>query len=520
MFALKARINRVTTHQVAPGWIVARRGWLPLTVLILLMTLFGPDVYADKIGEISSMSRIEQAKRFFTLQDASVRHAVLGAIFLGISCGLLGCFIVVRRLSLMGDALSHAVLPGVAIGFLWNMTKDPIAIFWGATIAGLLGAMAVSLIGQTTAIKQDSALGMILAGFYGLGIVLFTMIQNMPLSDQAGLDKYLFGQAAALSVSDIKLMGVVALLAIVLVVVFYKEFLVTSFDADFARSLGVSERFFHYLMMLLLAFAVVVSLQAVGVVLVSALLITPASAAYMLTDRMHRMLILAALFGMFSGIVGAFLSFMGNSLPTGPFIVLGASMVFALAFLFGPRHGLVAKALLQWNSSRRIRLENTLKAVYQVREAGEFSAEGVSLSALAARSNTPLQDAESAANALVKEKWATFYPSVEGAPHLTQDKTLFLTPLGWKRACQIVRNHRLWELYLTNAAHYKADHVHEDAEIIEHVLGEDIVRKLEKRLNYPKRDPHGKLIPGLQDMHAALIPSTGEPGAGYTRPYL
>ncbi len=484
--------------------------------VVLGLIGFAPEVEAAKIGEITETQWTDQAVRFFSFRDPSVRYAVLGSVFLGISCGLLGSFILVRKLALMGDALSHAVLPGVALGFLWNMTKDPVAIFVGATVAGLLGTVTVNLIKETTAIKEDSALGMVLAGFYGLGICLFTMIQNLPSGNKAGIDKYLFGQAAALSSGDIVLMGSVMLVACLLIMVFYKELLVTSFDSEFAVSLGIPARVFHYLIMLLLAFSVVVALQAVGVVLVSAMLITPAATAYLLTDRLHRMLILAAFFGMLAGLLGAFFSFLGNNLPTGPFMVLGASVVFFTAFLLAPRYGLLPRWWKRFNRSRRIQIENTLKAFYQVREADGFVKDGVTLDALSSRRNEPLHLVEKQVENLVRDGLASFDQKPESELMLTQDSVAYLTPVGWQRACEIVRNHRLWELYLTNAAEYEADHVHDDAEIIEHILGAETVRLIERKLDFPTRDPHGKLIPSAADMGEVGLDER-EAATGYFR---
>ncbi|HMP82619.1 MAG TPA: metal ABC transporter permease, partial [Verrucomicrobiota bacterium] len=294
------------------------------SLLLLLVTavIAANPACAARIGDISEVTLSEQALRFFSFQDATVRYALIGSVLLGVTCGLLGSFIVVRKMALVGDALSHAVLPGVALGFLWHTTKNPVAIFIGATLAGLAGAVVVNLIQHTTRLKEDTALGMVLASFFAVGICLVTMIQRLPTGNKSGLDKFLFGQAAAMGADDIKLMAVIAGLAVLAVVLFYKEFLVTSFDEGFARASGLPVKVVHYGLMLLLAFAVVISLQAVGVVLVSAMLITPAAAAYLLTDRMNRMLLLAALFGMVAGAGGAFFSFLGPNLPTGPFMVL------------------------------------------------------------------------------------------------------------------------------------------------------------------------------------------------------
>ena len=462
-----------------------------LLLLAVLLTLAELPSHAARIGDLSESSVREQATRFFTLRDPTVRYALIGSILLGITCGLLGSFIVVRKMALVGDALSHAVLPGVALGFLWHTSKDPVAIFIGATIAGLIGTIAVSVIKHTTRLKEDTALGMVLSSFFAVGICLVTMIQRLPTGNKSGIDKFLFGQAAAISVDDIRLMAVVAGFAVLAIAILYKEFLVTSFDEGFARAIGFPVRVIHYALMLLLAFAVVIALQAVGVVLVSAMLITPAAAAYLLTDRMHHMLWLAAIFGMLAGVTGAFVSFLGPGLPTGPLMVLGATAVFTLAFLFGPRHGVMVRWWRHRSRAQRVQRENTLKSIYHVLENREFRGEGVSLRELAGRRRETVKEARRQADQLRRNRLATLHE---------EGNMIFPTPAGWQLACAIVRNHRLWELYLTNAAQIAADHVHEDAEKIEHVLGEEVVRELERRLQYATRDPHGRPIPTLSEI--------------------
>lgn len=479
------------------------RKLIPLALLALLV--IAPEaVHAARISELSETSTLERAIRFFTFQDPSLRNALIGSMLLGICCGLMGAFLVVRKLALMGDALSHAVLPGVALGFLWNMTKDPIAIFVGATLAGLLGAGTVQVIRNTTKHKEDAALGFVLASFFGVGICLFTMIQNVPGGNKSGLDKFMFGQAAALSQSDVWLLAGVTLLAVGAVVLFYKEYMLTSFDPGFARSLGLPVQIFHYSIMLLLAFAIVSSLQAVGVVLVSAMLVIPAAAAFLLTDRLGFMLLLSAVFGMCAGSMGAFFSFVGRNLPTGPFMVLSAAVVFALALFFGPRHGIVSRWWRQRSRSARIQRENTLKAIFHVLEDDGFHNEQISLRELAEKRRETIEEVQRQLKAVHHHGQVTI-----------KDDMIAFTPQGWQRACEIVRNHRLWELYLTNAAQIAADHVHEDAEIIEHVLGEETVRRLERRLNYARRDPHGKLIPGLEDIRLGRSAQAPQPATGF-----
>lgn len=476
---------------------------LPLCLMLLFLGV--SEAYAIRIGEISETSFGEQVVRFFTFRDPALRYALIGSILLGINCGLLGGFLVVRKMALVGDALSHAVLPGVAIGFLWNMSKDPVAIFIGATVAGLLGAVAVNVIKQTTLLKEDTALGLVLAAFFAVGMVMITMIQGLETANKSGVDKYLFGQAAAISLGDVKLMGTVTALSLLAIGVFYKGFLVTSFDPGFARATGFPVQVFHYALMLLLAFSVVISLQAVGVVLVSAMLITPAAAAYMLTDRMHRLLLLAAVFGVFAGAVGAFFSFLRPNLPTGPFMVLGSSFVFAGAFLFGPKHGVVVRWWMHRSRAKRTGRENTLKSIFHVLEGRDFHGEGVTLKELAQKRRETIEEARTQVANLRAHGLATL-----------NDETMYLTPEGMQRAMAIVRNHRLWELYLTNAAQIAADHVHEDAEKIEHVLGEDVVRELERRLDFARKDPHGRVIPSVADIRkAGSAPERGTGAVGY-----
>ena len=479
--------------------------------LIVLLYLCAPElVWAERIGDMGETTVWDQAQRFLSLKDPAVRYALMGSTLLGISCGLLGSFIVVRKMALFGDTLSHAVLPGVALGFMWNMSKDPLAIFIGATLTGLIGGALVTLIGQTTRLKEDTALGLVLASFFAVGICLLTRIQKISTGNKGGLDDFLFGQAAAMGKNDVTLMLGVTLLVIGVITFFYKELLVTSFDKVFAGAAGLPVAVIHYALMMLLAFSVVIALQAVGVVLVSAMLITPATAAYLLTDRMHVMLLLASIFGVAAGATGAFLSFLGNNLPTGPLMVVGASLVFVLAFLFGPRHGVISRWWRQSSRSAQVQRENTLKALYHVLEARSFAGEGVSLRELAERRRETIEDVRGQAQQLKKHDLATLHEDGE---------TVHLTPDGWQRACEIVRNHRLWELYLTNEARIAPDHVHDDAEIIEHVLGEETVRQLERTLNHAKEDPHGRQIPGLQDLQLGARSFGGpEVTTGYGKP--
>jgi manganese/zinc/iron transport system permease protein len=284
-------------------------------------------------------------------------------------------------------------------------------------------------------------------------------------------------------------MGAVTRVVAAAALVFARPLVVISFDPGFAGSLGYPVRLFERVFALLLTAVVVVSMQAVGVILVSAMLITPAAAAYLLTERFNRMMLAAAVMGAAAGVAGTLISFAKAGLPTGPLIALVATFMFAVVFFAAPRHGLVAKWLRARGRSARVARENYLKAIYQVLEAREFHGEGVSVREIAERRRETLEETTRWVRALVRHGEASSSGELGD---------VFLTPEGSRRAAEIVRNHRLWELYLTHQADYDADHVHEDAERIEHLLGEETVRQLERALEYPQTDPHGSPIPALE----------------------
>ena len=446
---------------------------------------------------------ISKTIRFFSFSDYSVQVVVMGVIFMGVGCGLMGGFVVTRKLSLFGDTLSHAVLPGVAVGFLWSQSKNSISIIIGAMIAGFLGVFLISLLKKTTKVGLDSALGLVLSGFYAVGICLLTRIQKMEFGNQSGIDRYLFGQIAGLSTQDVWAMGISCILIVLITTIFYKELLVTGFDHGFARSIGLPVDLLQYFLWMLLAFSVITSLQVVGVILVSALLIIPAATASIITQKMKSLLLWSALLGMVAGVIGTYLSFLGSRLPTGPLIVLTSTLLFILALFLHPENGLLFKWLRLRGKERKIALENTLKAVYQELEWNNFSKDTVQLGNLAKRRRISMPEMHLEAIHLVKKDFAFLLPVKDQV--LPSENTLSLSPTGWSEACRIVRNHRLWELYLTNEVQYAADHVHEDAEKIEHVLGDETVRKIERILSNPKTDPHGKLIPSQQDIEQGYI---------------
>jgi manganese/zinc/iron transport system permease protein len=425
------------------------------------------------IADVADPGVWTQMSRFWSFRDPSIRTAVAGVLLLGISSGTLGCFIVLRRLSLLGDSLGHAVLPGICLGFMVTWTKDPWWIMTGAVLSALLGSWLIGMVQRHSRLKPDVAMGMVLSGFFGVGVVLLTRLQNFPAGNQSGLNQFLFGQASAISERDLWFMVALSLVIVGGVVAAFKELVLTSFDEGFALAMGLPVRGLHYLLMTLTALAVVISIQAVGVVLVSAMLITPAASALLFTDRMRNMVLLAVGFATGAGVLGLNVSFLENNLPTGPFVVLTLSVVFACAYLFSPRYGVVARAVRRWQRARRTERENGLKSVFQAL-AGSASATGVGLARLADIRNEPLSRTRGVARSLVRRGWARL-----------DDDVVVLTERGQQRARELDRNYRLWELFLTHEVNLPLDHTQRDAENIEHILGPDLVRELEAKYEPP-----------------------------------
>ncbi|MBN2227138.1 MAG: metal ABC transporter permease [candidate division Zixibacteria bacterium] len=298
--------------------------------------------------------------------DYTLRTVALGSAILGIVSGSLGVFAVLRRQSLLGDSVSHTALPGIALAFLLTGSKAPLMLIIGAAVAGWVGTLFVLHIISNTPIKADGALGMILSVFFGFGLVLLTLIQKMPNSRQAGLEKFLFGQASALMVQDVVIMAILGGLSLVLLAVLWKEFKLLSFDPEYAVSLGFPTRTITIILTTILVIAVVIGLQTVGVVLMSAMIVAPASAARQWTDRLGGMVLLSGLFGVMAGVSGAVISSLTAKLPTGPTIVLCISVIVIVSILFAPNRGLVMRAGRNYRNRQRLITDAILLDLYEL----------------------------------------------------------------------------------------------------------------------------------------------------------
>jgi manganese/zinc/iron transport system permease protein len=292
--------------------------------------------------------------------DHTLRTIALGAAMLGIVSGALGTYAVLRRQSLLGDAMSHAALPGIALAFLLTGSKRPFAFVLGAALAAWVATLLIMGIVRATRIKYDTALGLVLSVFFGFGLVLLTFIQRRPEASQAGLDRFLFGQAASLLERDLVTMGALGAFALLATALFWKEFKVLSFDPDFGGTLGFPVRVLDVLLTGLLVVAIVVGLQTVGVVLMSAMIVAPAAAARQWTDRLGVMFLLAALIGAAAGVIGAVASSAASRMPTGPTIVVAVSALVLVSLLFATNRGLVWGWARDRRARRRLRVEAVL----------------------------------------------------------------------------------------------------------------------------------------------------------------
>ncbi|AEG58445.1 metal ABC transporter permease [Desulforamulus ruminis] len=291
------------------------------------------------------------------LSDYTFQTVALGAALLGLISGVLGCFSVLRKQSLLGDGVSHSALPGVVIAFILLGSKNTEVLLLGALISGLLATFFIVGIIQYTRIKFDSALALVMSVFFGLGLVLLTYVQKIPNSNQAGLKRFIFGQASTLLQRDIVMMAVCGAILLAFVILFWKEFKLLTFDSDFAQNLGFSPKKLNLLLSFMIVLAIIIGLQTVGVILMSAMLIAPAVAARQWTNKLWTMTLLSAVFGMVSGVAGTAASSMVPKLPTGPAIVVCVSVIVVMSVLFAPGRGILHKLYQRRKNRLLLRME-------------------------------------------------------------------------------------------------------------------------------------------------------------------
>ena len=277
-----------------------------------------------------------------------------GVGLLGAISGLVGCFALLRKQSLLGDTLSHAALPGIALAFLITKSKSMLFLLLGASLAGLVAALCLIVIRKQHKLKEDAAQGIVLSVFFGFGMLLLNVIQNSPIENKTGLTDFLFGNAASMLIEDIYLIFLVSFILLSIVMLYYKEFKALCFDAEFLQSLGFSVTKLSILINSCLVLAIVIGLQSVGVVLMSALIVAPAAGARQWSGRLSTMATLALIFGASSGFLGVFTSSLAPRLSTGPLIVLFLSVFVLISLFFAPKRGLLSSYLRHLQNKRNL----------------------------------------------------------------------------------------------------------------------------------------------------------------------
>lgn len=353
----------------------------------------------------------------------TLRTVGLGAAFLGIVNGVLGSFAVLRKQSLLGDAISHAALPGIALAFLLTGSKATIVLLLGAAATGWVGTLLVTNIVKNTRVKYDSALGLVLSVFFGFGLVLLTYIQRMPVASQAGLDTFLFGQAATLLARDVATIGILGAAVLLIVLVVWKEFKLLCFDPGFALSLGFPVRGLDVLLITLLVTSIVIGLQTVGVVLMSAMVVAPAAAARQWTDRLGVMVTISAFFGALAGVGGALVSSLVARLPAGPTIVLCLTAIVIVSLLAAPNRGVVWKWARERVNRNLLQTEAVLADLYVLAMRHEDLGHGHPISVL--RTMSTGHGGVDRSLEVLRER---------GLVRVAADGTWSLTPLGLSEA--------------------------------------------------------------------------------------
>jgi manganese/zinc/iron transport system permease protein len=427
------------------------------------------------------------------LRDYNTRLVVISTILLGCACGLMGGFLLLRKRSLMGDTLSHATLPGVGLAFMLALAlggdgKSLPLLLSGAAITGLMGCAAVLFIREQTRIKDDAAMGIVLSVFFGAGVAILGVIQTMPEGSAAGLESFIYGKTASMVMSDFQVLVLVTVCVITCSLLLFKEFRLLCFDETFAAALGWPVKFLDILLLALITAVTVAGLQAVGLILIIAFLITPAAAARFWTNQLDRMLLLSALIGAASAWLGASLSAFFPRLPAGAVIVLVAALCFIVSMLIGTESGLLLRFLRQSQLKKRIGRQHLLRALYEILEGGrvteELNIRTVPFRQIRGRRTWSDRQLRDCIRRACNEGLVEVPSKVD---------SILLTETGLADAAQVTRNHRLWEMYLIEYADVATSRVDRDADMVEHVLGEKMVTRLESKLQAYRTA--GSLVP-------------------------
>lgn len=469
-----------------------RRTTLGGLLATLLALVCVPCRAASAAGSRAASSWTTELMRVLLLRDYNTRMVVLATALLGFAAGVTGCFLLLRKRSLMGDALSHATLPGIGIAFIAMATlggtgKWVPGLLLGALATGVLGMLLILAIRRWTMLQDDTALGIVLSVFFGCGIAVLGFIQNMPQGSAAGLESFIYGKPASIVKQDFVLIAATAVVAVVACVALFKEFSILCFDADFAATQGWPVTALDIAILTLVTLVTVVGLQAVGLMLVIAMLIIPAAAARFWTDKLSRMAVISPLIGAASGWLGSSFSALYPNWPAGAVIVVAGALFFVVSMVFGPKRGIVDRAVERVSLSRKVQYQHMLRTVYELLEGGTGEPPEV-----VEQRSVPLDRLVGARSWSSRRLRHLLRRARRRGDVSALDETVAFTAAGAKRAAAVVRNHRLWEVYLLAHADVAPSHVDRGADRVEHILGPELVNELEQSV---EREPGMPALP-------------------------
>lgn len=413
--------------------------------------------------------------RVLLLEDFNTRIVVIGTMLLGAAAGLIGTFLLLRKRALVGDVLSHTMLPGIVISFLifagLETAKSQTTLLLGAACTAAAGVLVMMFLKRMTRLAEDAVMALVLGSFFGLGIMALGVVLDSPHGNQAGLESYIYGKTASMTRSDVTTIAVGGLIVVLVVVAMFKEFRLLCFDEAFGASLGHRIRVFDGVLMCLVILTTLVGIQAVGLILIIALLVIPPAASRFWTNDLFASSLVAMVIGALGCWIGVWLSASSPRLPAGALVVLAQSSLFVVSLIFGSQHGLLQRVWKSIYLRRKVDRDHLLRSLYELtdRDGNENSWTIDSICEL--RSWKP-----NAVEKLLRR-------------HLKRGEITQVSKGRWRlstngmaEAAAIVRNHRLWEQYLIRYAHLAASHVDRSADRIEHVLGLEMVNRLEEKL--------------------------------------
>lgn len=410
-----------------------------------------------------------------TLQQDWAIRALVASSMVGVSCGMIGCFIVLRNMSLVGDALSHAILPGVFFAFL-VVGYSALGFFVGAVIAGLITAFAITWIQSNVQTKTDAAVGIVFTAMFSIGVIGISW-----LTAQGGvhleLNGFLFGSVLAVSDIEVIMTIIITFFTIGSFLVLYRYLFITTFQPTIAATMGISVQAIYYFLMLLLSLVVVSALNTVGVILVVAMLITPASTALLLSDKLKLVIVISAICGVISAVAGFVLALVFD-IPPGPSMVLAATLLYLVAVVVAPEKGLIVKGMRRLAQGRKILREDIVRQAIK-------QPDGIAMIDVADQLDIDRSTIAKHIETMVRQGI------------MTGKETIVLTAKGREIGNNLVRAHRLWESYQVSTMGLTEGQIHDEADRLEHHLTRKMLDDVDIKLGYPKMDPHGSPIPQM-----------------------